>query len=95
MANEFKSKYPWGKWSGALKDGQAWMVTRWVDYDCESSSFASQIYQEAKRRNMAVTVATFEGYVLFVFYKRDSLWRPNLPAYKDVQKLRRKYQLGR
>lgn len=93
MADDRYTPYPWDKWGNELPDGKVWMVTRFVDYKCESRSFASQIYNEARRRGMKVTVTVFESYVLFAFFRADSLWKPNMPALPQVKKIRKKYGL--
>ena len=85
-----QSKYAWDKWTGDLADDKAWMVTRFLDYHCESKSFASQIYQEAARRGMKVTVQVYDSYVVFKFFASNSFWKPNMPALKTVKNLRRK-----
>lgn len=98
-----RSKYPWERWSGPLPEGKAWMVTRHRDYDCLSLSFAGQIRRFAAERGQKATIvivaeqhplsptrSVLQEYILFTFYDADSLWRPNMPAFKDVQKMRRK-----
>lgn len=91
MPTKGNSKYPWDAWTARLKDGQAWKVTRFVDYTCESASFGSQVYLEASRRGMKATVVVFPEFVLFVFFAGDSYWKPNLRAYPEVRKLRSRY----
>lgn len=88
------SKYEWDKWSGPLEEGQAWKVTRFLDYDCESASFATQVYQEAARRNLKATVTVFPSYVLFRFYKESDFWKPNLRAFPAVKDLRKQEERG-
>lgn len=91
--NSRTSKYPWERWSGRLPEGKAWMVTRFLDYQCQSKSFASQIRKVAAERGQKATITVFENYVLFTFYDGNSFWKPNMPAFKDVQRMRKK--LGR
>lgn len=88
-----QSKYPWDKWTGELPEGKAWMVTRFLDYQCESKSFASQIYHEAARRGQKVTIQVFDNYVVFAFFNPNSYWKPNMPAMKTVKQLREKLGL--
>lgn len=101
--DERKSKYPWERWSVELPEGKAWLVERFRDYQCLSTSFASQVRKHAADEGLkaAITIvieqnplsptrSAIKEYVLFVFYDGNSFWRPNLPAFKDVQKMRRK-----
>lgn len=97
MPEEKKNRrgiYQWDKWSTPLPDGKAWMVTRHLDYTCESHSFGSQLYRVAAEWNMKVTVQVYENYVVFAFFKADSYWKPNMPALKNVKALRKKLGLN-
>lgn len=88
-----RSKYPWERWSGPLPEGKAWMVTRFLDYHCESRSFATQIYKVAAERGQKVTVQVYDNYVVFAFFDADSFWKPNMPALKTVKQLRKRLKL--
>lgn len=86
--------YPWDEWCKELPAGKAMMVTRFVDYKCDSRSFAGQVYTQARARNLKVTVTVFESFVLFAFFKANSLMKPNMPAYSQVKKVRKQYGLS-
>lgn len=84
------SMYDWERWMRKLPEGRAWMVTRHLDYKCESRSFAGYVYRVARERGLRATVHTLDDYVLFCFYDPTSYWKPNMPALKDVKKIRKK-----
>lgn len=84
-------KYDWDHWAKPLADGQAWMVTKYRDYTCESQSFASQAHLAARERGKKATCITFEAFVVFLMYDRNAYWKPNLKAYPVVLDLLRKY----
>lgn len=69
------------------------MVTRHLDYACESRSFGSQIYQEAARRGLKVTLQVYENFVVFRFFEANGFWKPNMPALKTVKQLRKRLNL--
>lgn len=85
------SKYAWLRnWGFRLKVGVAHKATRFIDYQCETRSFAGVLYRAAAARGLKATIAVFEkqGCVVFTFYKPDGLVRPNMAAYPIVQAMR-------
>ena len=90
-----ESKYPWKNWTST----EAWRVQWNVDFVCLPESFRAQVHTEAAHREMkaATTIVTGRAdgqphdgvFVFFQFYKRDSLWKPNLEALPAVRELRK------
>lgn len=84
-----RRKYNWKQWDKELADGRAWVAHRYSDYQCESKSFASAIRRLANENGKKATVMVFESCVVFAFFDADSYWKPNMPALKDVRKVRK------
>lgn len=72
-----------------LPPGKAHLATRYVDFDCEPATFASVVYAVAAQRRLAVTVATFENAVVYVFFDRHGYWMPYLKNFPIVVKMRK------
>lgn len=72
-----------------LPPGKAHLATRFVDYSCESASFASVVYAVAAQRRLKVTCTTFENHVVYVFYDPYGYWMPHLKNFPIVKKMRR------
>jgi len=72
-----------------LQPGKAHLATRFVDYDCESATFANVVRAAAEQRNLAVTISTFENHVVYVFFDPYGYWKPYLKNFPIVQKMRK------
>lgn len=81
-----ESKYPWDAWARPLPEGKAWVVVRFRDYTCESTSFAGYVHRAASERGKKATCVTFDSYVVFLMYDGNSFWKPNLKAFPEVMK---------
>lgn len=84
-----RRKYNWSQWNKELADGRAWVAYRGGDYQCLSTSFASTLRRLAAENGKKATIQVFDSCVVFAFFDAKSYWKPNMPALKDVRRVRR------
>lgn len=71
--------------------GEAYVAVRGEDFDCQPDSFRSIVYDLAKTKGAGWvgTCTVIGSRVVYTFYKRSDVMRPNLPAYALVKKYRK------
>lgn len=84
-----RRKYNWNQWNKELADGRAWVAYRFRDYQCLSASFASSLRRLAGENGKKATIQVYDSCVVFAFFDADSYWKPNMPALRDVRKIRK------
>lgn len=52
-----KPKHDWKSWL----NGSPWLLEQGVDYDCKDASMKYQVYREAKKRGLKVTISQREN----------------------------------
>lgn len=72
-----------------LPPGKAHLATRFVDYDCESATFANVVRAAAEQRGLKVTIATFESAVVYAYFDGGGYVMPYLKNYPIVKKMRK------
>lgn len=88
----FDRKYNWERWT----DGRVWFVSYPEDFTCTVGGFASQLYLHCtEERGVVVKTFPFDNVIVFRYYDRASEWKPNLPYYKEVQKLIARHSASR
>jgi len=73
-----------------LAKGEAFVAAKGIDFTCQPQSFQGVVYDLAKTkgRGWIGTSTVIGGSVVYAFYMRSDLMRPNLPAYPIVKKMR-------